>query len=183
MKPLSLFSWAKQPEKAYFSIFIFGINPLHVCAGVKPYIVCAYQVIDCPCCWPTLSRSPLSCHYPEVIFWAGGLLPIDGPQVNASSLFWSLPLFLLSHKARGLLFLGFCQYDMARQPNSIVPVSSDKENIILFFECITLLSPSKVSHRKLRLLRVCISEVTSRLTTLCTMLHTVSSTLSLLRAR
>ncbi len=120
---------------------------------------------------------------PRSFFWAGGLLPIDGPQVNASSLFWSLPLFLLSHKARGLLFLGFCQYDMARQPNRIVPVSSDKENIILFFECITLLSPSKVSHRKLRLLRVCISEVTSRLTTLCTMLHTVSSTLSLLRAR
>ena len=36
-----------------------------------------------------------------------------------------------------------------------------------------------VSHRNLWLLRVCISEVTSRLTTLCTTLHTVSSIPSL----
>ena len=32
-----------------------------------------------------------------------------------------------------------------------------------------------VSHRKLWLLRVCISEITSRLTIFCTMLHNVSS--------
>ncbi len=32
-----------------------------------------------------------------------------------------------------------------------------------------------VSHRKLWLLRVCISEITSRLTIICTMLHNVSS--------
>ncbi len=40
-----------------------------------------------------------------------------------------------------------------------------------------------LSHNKLWLLCVCISEITSRLTALCSMLHTVSSTLSLASAR
>ena len=41
-----------------------------------------------------------------------------------------------------------------------------------------------LSHEELWLSRVCISEVTSRLTTLCTMLHTVFSAPSLFhRAR